>query len=81
MLVSVVIPVYNAEGWIAQTIESVLQQTYDQLEIIVVDDGSTDCSAERAAEALRKGRFRYGILSQPNEIGAGELRKGGGFSS
>ena len=44
--VSILIPCYNAERWIIQCIESALDQTYEQTEIIVVDDGSTDNSLE-----------------------------------
>ena len=45
-LVSILIPCYNAERWIAQAIESALAQTWAAKEVIVVDDGSTDRSLE-----------------------------------
>ena len=44
MLVSVLIPCYNAERWVAQAIESALAQTWSEKEVIVVDDGSSDGS-------------------------------------
>lgn len=45
-LVSVIIPVFNGEKYIKQTLESVINQTYKNLEIIVVDDGSIDATAD-----------------------------------
>ncbi|CAN5533366.1 N/A [soil metagenome] len=50
VLVSVVMPVYNGERYLAEAIEGVLAQSYDPVELIVVDDASTDSSAEVAAE-------------------------------
>lgn len=45
-LVSVIIPVYNSEKYVKETIESVLKQTYQNFEIIIVDDCSTDNSCQ-----------------------------------
>ena len=43
-LVSIILPVYNAQEYIAQAIESILSQSYEQFELILIDDGSTDSS-------------------------------------
>ena len=51
-LISVIIPVYNGEAYLAEAIESVLRQTYRPIKLIVVDDGSTDGSAEVAQRFL-----------------------------
>ena len=61
-LVSAVIPTFNGERFVGQAIESALAQTYANLEIIVVDDGSTDATQEVVA---RYGG-RVACLRQPN---------------
>ncbi len=65
-LVSVVIPVYNARPYIAQCLESVRRQIYENLEIILVDDGSTDGTADYCDKiALLDSRIT--VLHQANE--------------
>ncbi len=64
-LVSVIIPSYNAETFIARTLESVLSQTYKNLEVLVVDDGSQDQTAEIVREFAKKDT-RVTLLQQQN---------------
>jgi glycosyltransferase involved in cell wall biosynthesis len=72
-LVSVIIPVYNYDRYLGEAIESVLGQTYQHLEVIVVDDGSTDRSAEVAKSFADRG-VRY--CHQAN-AGIGPARNSG----
>ena len=59
-LISVVIPAYNAEQFLDETLESVLSQTYENWECIIVNDGSTDNTEEIAKKWCEKDtRFRY----------------------
>ena len=61
--VSVIIPVYNCELYIAQAIESVLNQTYTDYEIIVINDGSTDNTYQVLQPYMKKIRY----FSQKNK--------------
>ncbi|WNZ46986.1 glycosyltransferase [Leptolyngbya boryana CZ1] len=58
-LVSVIIPVYNGEHFLAEAIQNLKRQHYPQLEIIVIDDGSTDKTAEIAAQFHADIRYIY----------------------
>jgi len=66
-LVSVIIPVYNREHLVSQAIESVLAQTYQPVEIILINDGSTDASLSvlRKFETLFPDQIR--VIDQPNQ--------------
>lgn len=64
-LVSVVIPAYNASETLAATLRSVLQQTFTDLEILLVDDGSDD-DTRAIAESFAATDRRLVVISQPN---------------
>ncbi len=70
--VSVLIPMYNAEKFIGETLESVLNQTYKNIEIIIVDDESSDNSYEVAQKYCDKNKNI--ILSQQKNQGPGAAR-------
>src|SRR6185503_6994740 len=63
-LVSILIPAYNAEEWIADTIESALAQTWPRKEIIVVDDGSSDLTLPTAKQFAAKS---VQVVTQANQ--------------
>ena len=57
-LISVIVPVYNVEKYVRQTLDSVINQTYRNLEILVIDDGSTDGSPDICDEYLKDDRVK-----------------------
>ncbi len=63
-LVSILIPAYNSERWIAETIKSALNQTWPNKEIIIVDDGSRD---QTLASARRFASKTVAVISQENQ--------------
>ncbi len=64
-LVSVIVPAYNAENFIERTLNSILNQTYKNLEVLVVDDGSQDRTAEIVKSFVEKDS-RVILLNQKN---------------
>lgn len=74
-LASVIIPAYNAERFLHAAVESVLAQTHQNLEVFIVDDGSTDGTARIAAEFARRDP-RVRVLTQAN-AGVGAARNRG----
>lgn len=64
---SFVIPAYNVEDYIENTLESLVTQTVNNFEIVIVDDGSSDMTYKRAEEFLRKKQFEnYKIIKKKN---------------
>ena len=64
--ISVIIPAYNAESWLARCVDSVLDQTYANVEVIIVDDGSVDGTAE-IADACAAANPRVKAVHQSNK--------------
>ena len=58
-LISVIVPVYNTEKYLRQCIESILNQSYRNIELLLINDGSTDSSAEICREYLHKDKRCY----------------------
>lgn len=75
-LISVVIPAYNAEKFISKTLDSVFAQTYRNYELIVVDDGSVDKTAEVVEEYLAMRGLRGQCIRQLNKKIAGARNTG-----
>lgn len=64
-LVSIVMPTYNCEDFVGITLDSVINQTYQNWEVIVIDDCSTDNTAEVVREYIKKdGRIKYHKLEK-----------------
>lgn len=65
-LVTVILPCYNAENYIADALNSILNQSYNNLEVIVIDDGSTDNSIEVVAQQIKTDRRTRLVTNETN---------------
>lgn len=74
-LISIIVPVYNVENYLAECIESIIRQTHRNLEIILVDDGSTDQSGS-ICETYKEKDSRIVVIHKQNE-GLSEARNNG----
>lgn len=75
-LVTMCVPVYNHEGFVEESIKSIIAQTYKNIELIVIDDGSTDKSVAVVMKLLEEceSRFtRFKFVSRPNKGLSGTL--------
>ena len=75
MMVSIIIPVYNVENYISECVESILNQTYKEIEIILVNDGSTDQSGS-ICENFKETHTNIMVIHQKN-CGSGNARNNG----
>tara|TARA_R110002111_G_scaffold17183_1_gene43320 strand:+ start:634 stop:1593 length:960 start_codon:yes stop_codon:yes gene_type:complete len=73
--ISIIVPVYNAENYIAKCIKSVMMQTYKNLEIILINDGSVDNSLE-ICNSFKKIDSRIHVINQENEGTSSARNKG-----
>lgn len=73
-LISVIIPAYNIENYLGKTLDSVLAQTYDHLEILVVNDGSKDGTAAVMEEYARKDSRIRAIHKENGGVTSARLR-------
>lgn len=74
-LISVVVPIYNTEKYLVECVEHILKQTYQNIEIILVDDGSTDNSGE-ICDAFMMQDERVRVFHQENQ-GAAQAKNMG----
>ena len=75
-VISIVIPIYNVEQYIKHSLLSIIQQTYKNLEIVLVNDGSKDNSASIAVDFLKQNNINFHLITQENR-GLSEARNVG----
>ncbi len=77
-LVSIIVPVYNVEKYIIQTIDTVRAQTYDNWELLLIEDGSKDGTVQKVEEYMEYTKDeRIYLIKQPENMGAAKARNRG----
>ena len=77
-LISIIVPVYNVENFIEETMDSVLAQTYADWELLLVEDCSNDNTVTLIRQYMeRTGDSRIRLLRQPANMGAARARNRG----
>lgn len=66
-MVTVIIPLYNVQAYIAECLDSLSRQTYTNFEVVIVNDGSTDQSAEIVKEYIAKSKMNMRLIEQRNQ--------------
>lgn len=66
-LITVVVPAYNHEQYICMALESVRQQTYTKIEIVIIDDGSTDATADGILEWMEQHQKEVKVIFRKRE--------------
>jgi glycosyltransferase involved in cell wall biosynthesis len=74
--VAIVIPAYNHEHYVEAALESVFAQTYRDIEIVVIDDGSSDATADAARRALERSPFPHQMIMRENRGAAATINEG-----
>lgn len=77
-LVSIIVPVYNVEKYIEETISCVIAQTYEEWELLLIEDGSRDDTPQIIARCMAgQGGDRIRLIRQPSNMGAAMARNRG----
>ncbi len=79
--IAVVVPCYNHQRFVRRALQSVFEQTYQQIELVVIDDGWTDATAELARQALAGSPFPYRFVTRSNQGAAATINEEVGLST
>ena len=77
--VSIIIPVYNAEGTITRCLDSIIHQTYSSIEVIIIDDGSSDLSGSICDNYATKYNYIHKLIYRQFDIFQEKTGAGGRF--